>query len=442
MPTALTGAGNFTSATASTAGSLTIAKPSNVANGDLLVAHVRFQNSGQTISSPAGWTSVNSFTTNWSHAVFIKYIPTASAETATDYAFTVASGTARWVGAIFRVTGADSGSPIQATGTYSSPSGTTTCVIPSVTASASGLLLALEVTNLGATGGSGVAFTPPAGMTTVGSAYVDNGSQTSSVWVGQETLSAAGATGTRTISHSPSAANSGGLLVVVAGPNAAPTVSVSPTTQNVSAGATVNLTATATDDGTIASYSWAFTYPTSGAPTLTGGTTATPSFTAGSAGALYVITCTVTDNNGASTTSSPVEVRVPSSASPYTVVPTSGTGTGTWTNTGGASSEGAALNDGSDTTYLESPTLSGTATTHRMRRIPITTRTGYVFTERLALSSSGSSTVKVRCFQGATQIQEWTQAITTTPTDYTFTVTTPASITDPGNVFVEIYATS
>lgn len=223
--------------------------------------------------------------------------------------------------------------------------------------------------------------------------------------------------------------------------NVAPTVTLS-ANQNVSAAATVNLTATAEDiDGTIASYAWTFDYPTSGAPTLTGGSTATPSFTAGSAGALYVLRCTVTDNTGATGTAT-TEVRVPvGGGTAARNLPVAGTTVGTWTNVGGASSNGAALADESDTTYLESGETSSTEQSIRIRVQPSGTRASATVACRLG-TDAGTATAKVRLYEGNTLRQEWTQAVTTTTTNYTFTVTTPGNVTDWGNLFLEIAAVS
>lgn len=225
--------------------------------------------------------------------------------------------------------------------------------------------------------------------------------------------------------------------------NTAPTVDAG-SNQNVSASATVNLSATASDtDGSVASYAWTFDYPTSGAPSLTGSTTATPSFTAGSAGALYVLKCTVTDNGGA-TASDTVEIRVPvTGATDMRPVAGAGTGVGTWANTGGAASEGAALADESDTTYVESPSVTGTEATRRWRLSPSATKS----TAQIALrlwTDTGTANTTIRLYEGATLRQSWTQALTNTATTYTVSLSsgTVAAIGDWGNLFVEVGATT
>lgn len=221
--------------------------------------------------------------------------------------------------------------------------------------------------------------------------------------------------------------------------NAAPTVGAG-ANQNVAAGATVTLTGTATDsDGTIAARSWAFDYPTSGAPTLTGATTATATFTAGAAGSLYVLRHTATDDKGA-TGSATTEVRVPDSG---TMTPLPTAATGGFTRVGSATTDGGALADTDDTTYLESTPVSATVQTMRIRCEPITTRSGFTVTARLAKSDTGNVTCTVRLVEGTTVRQTWSDVtVTQTATDFTRTVTTPAAISDWGNLYLEITAAS
>lgn len=221
--------------------------------------------------------------------------------------------------------------------------------------------------------------------------------------------------------------------------NAAPTVDAG-ANQNVSAASTVNLSATANDaDGSIASYAWTFDFPSSGAPSLTGGSTATPSFTSGSAGALYILKCTVTDNLG-STANDTVEIRVPvAGAATARHIVADGTGTGTWTKGGGSATDGAALNDETDTTYVESPALSGTEVSRRIRIAPSASKATAQFKERL-WTDTGTATATLRLYEGNTLRQSWTQGLTTTATEYTFSVSSPtiAAISDWSNLYLEL----
>ncbi len=91
---------------------ITFAKPSGVANGDVLVVVIRSQatKSGE-ITLPTGWQRGGTGSLPASDRVlgiFYKYIPTASSESATSYAFTsIASGSSRIIGAIGIMRGVD-----------------------------------------------------------------------------------------------------------------------------------------------------------------------------------------------------------------------------------------------------------------------------------------------------------------------------------------------
>ena len=216
--------------------------------------------------------------------------------------------------------------------------------------------------------------------------------------------------------------------------------------QTVSSGATVNLTGTASDpDGTIVSTVWSYVSGSStGSPTLTGGSTLTPSFTAGTAPQLYTLLLTATDNLGGTATST-VEVRVAvTGATDARPLPFAATKTGTWTRVGGSSSDGAALSDESNSTYLESGTISSTEQMLRTRLEPSGARASGKVQATLAMDS-GTGTWQIRLYEGATLRQSWTQAaVGTTPTAYEFTMSsgTVAAITDWGNLFVEYGVTS
>lgn len=213
--------------------------------------------------------------------------------------------------------------------------------------------------------------------------------------------------------------------------NSAPIVNAG-TDQNVAAGASVGLTATASDsDGSIASYAWSFLYPASGAPTLTGATTATPSFTAGVAGSLYVLQCQVTDNGGASSTDT-VEVRVPSSSN-FAPLPMDGIAVGAWTRAGAATTDGAALADSDDTTYTESPDFTGVSQTEEYRLAPIVARDTLQFVVRTSVTATGG-TRTVSLIDGSTVRQTWTLTSTTTAGNQTLNVTAPGNIVDWGNL--------
>lgn len=222
---------------------------------------------------------------------------------------------------------------------------------------------------------------------------------------------------------------------------APPTVST-PANQNVAAAAAVTVAVTASSSSsTIASYAWSYVYPSSGGPTLSGTTTNTVSLTAGSAGDLYQLQCVVTDANSLTTTVT-TEVRVPTAGDATTLPGAATANVGTWANVGGGSTPGQAMSDSSDTTYTESAVLTSTETSARYRLQPMTARSALNLTVRLETDTTGTTSPKVRLFEGTTQRQQWSQAVTNAWGDYTLSLTSPGAITDWGNLSIEFAATS
>lgn len=102
-----------------------------------------------------------------------------------------------------------------------------------------------------------------------------------------------------------------GFIGPEAAQSTAPTAQAGTSQIGVAAGSTVSLNGSASTNAT--AYSWAFIYPSSGAPSLSGANTATPSFTAGPTGAIYAIRLTA--SNSGQTDTDIVNVAVGSGAS-------------------------------------------------------------------------------------------------------------------------------
>lgn len=215
---ALTGAGNVTTTatTTATASSVVLGKPSNTADGDLLVAFVYFRNSGGTVTAPSGWTQLGPLnTTNETFAAYSRPIPSAAAESATTYTWSTSGGSSRANGILFRVTGADL-SATPASGALAAYTGTSSVSLPAVTTgTASNLLLGFAINN---TSTATQSVMSSASMTTVAEVVSTSSASptaTADIWVGAEQLSASGSTGTRSITMSPAAGNSGGFMVAL-----------------------------------------------------------------------------------------------------------------------------------------------------------------------------------------------------------------------------------
>lgn len=386
-----TTASDFTVATSGSASSITGNKPANVADGDLLVAWVTYRNSGTTFTPPSGWSLATSQTTGQSEAVYYKPIPSAAAETATTYAWSFTGGVGRVGVIIFRVTGANLSSPIDATGTWESGP-TSSMVLPAVTAvAANAMLLAFGLALTSTT--SHPVFTAPSGMTTLTQTQWDNGSASSSVWVGFKTLTATGSTGTETATLSPNASSGNGVMLTIApasfpAPTAAFTDSTSALTVNVD-----GTSSTAVSPATITGYDWNW------GDSTTDGTGSTASHTYASAGS-YTITLTVTDSNGQT---NQVTHSVTVSAASGTATAQAVTASSGWTPSSGTPL--SCITDNDPTTFV---TSSGapTALEFDFQLQPMTPPASgqplkvFLTMDRL-LSTTG--TLAAQLFEGSTQ---------------------------------------
>ncbi|WP_329521148.1 hypothetical protein [Spirillospora sp. NBC_01491] len=211
-PVAQTGAGNVTTQTATTGATVTVNKPANVVDGDLLVAVLNHANGSGTWSTvPSGWTSGTTFNTGRTGGVWYKAIPSAAAEPATSYTWAATgAGSGRLGGLVLRVTGADLAAPWDAAGTWTAALGAT-----AVTAARSDCLL------LGAwwsyIASSPNTVSPPGSMSTVGSWSVSPGSSTTHT-LAAETLTASGSAGARTANATPAGSSALSVLFTIAAP--------------------------------------------------------------------------------------------------------------------------------------------------------------------------------------------------------------------------------
>lgn len=298
----LTGAGNVTTVSLASSGSMAVPKPANLADGHAMVCYLFFRNASGTITAPSGWVLLGTTNTvDETCAVYAKPVPTASAESAAStYTFSSSAGAGRALAICALATGFDLTSLQNAYGAQAAHTGTGSVVLPAATLTAGNKQLVAFVLTNNTTTGSVSNITPPAGMTSVQQVTIDNGtSATSTLWVGQELVAATGSTGTRTVTVSPVAANSQGQLIAFNLTNLKPTVAAI-ADQSKASGSTASVTAVPTDvDGTITAHAWTVVKSPWGttAPTLTNANTATVTTSALSVGTT-ILQYIATDNSG------------------------------------------------------------------------------------------------------------------------------------------------
>lgn len=200
--------------------SITIATPSGILDGDLLVAVIRGQDSaGTTDFALAGWTRrgpafVASNVIARIMGIYTKPILDATVEPG-SYTFNHTGASGRIAGSIFIVRGADLDDPIQ----VNSPDYFTTTVtngtrLPSLTATAPGLLIGLAANEVVSPNSSTPTF--PSGTTPIVTApsSAGTGSSRTVAVAYYEILSGAGATGNKdTVWLSSSSASSHGIII-------------------------------------------------------------------------------------------------------------------------------------------------------------------------------------------------------------------------------------
>lgn len=189
--------GTPTSAAAASAAALSLTKPGGLADGELLYAATMFRNSpvdaATTAVAPAGYTLLDPhLENNGQNEAWRKGIASAAAETATSYSFTTTQGSNRCCGLLARVSGVNLGSPVDASAAAAT-SGLTATAISTVTPGA--VLIMYAVVHVSGTPALDLTC---GGMTRVGQVQV-NGTNASCLAIFAEPRSAAGPTGTRTV---------------------------------------------------------------------------------------------------------------------------------------------------------------------------------------------------------------------------------------------------
>lgn len=227
-PVAHYGVGDLTSAFSQSAvANITVNKPANLANGDLLVVVVGFQSNNLAAAPgfPAGFTrqgpayNTSGDVNRRPSGVYTRPI-TNLADEAASYQFTTGNSTGRAAIVAFRVTGADLADPVDvASSAWYSPSNTASQdrVLTAITATAEALLLSFVWWQTNSSTALTTTWTSPA--TEVADIATNTGAATThSVLTAAVDTVAAGSTGTRTatLSGVSMVANGSGYLVAFA----------------------------------------------------------------------------------------------------------------------------------------------------------------------------------------------------------------------------------
>lgn len=314
-PTAklLSGTGNqtYVFSNSGAAAPMVLAKPANTASGDYLVAVHWLRTDTVAAPAPAGWTLVPppAGTALGILSVYYKYIPSASAETATSYTWTGVAG-GRKCATMFRVTGGSPTSFVGEMGLYSTAI-TTNPVMPMQgiqTHAPQTLLLGLMGFNMPS---PAAVVTDELGMSMAGTPVATTtGSTESILYVGSVQLAEPTITGIDHWTANIIPASGVGYLLALRSADVAPVVSLG-APQIVDSLKPVTLRAD-TLFGHVDSYQWR----KSAGPTtdyVASGKTLSFTAPADRAGTSLIFDVKATDNNGGNPISSPwvsVEVQV------------------------------------------------------------------------------------------------------------------------------------
>lgn len=221
MITFFTGANDLTTyAPASNGTTITLAKPTAIADGDLLIAEIIFQNTNGTpaITPPAGWTRLGpavGLSPLRPAGIYVLPVPNAAAVTDLDWTWSTNVSIGRRRGMLYRVTGADLSTPLDSSGVWGPTDGTTSLILPEVVATRTeAVLLAIGFTQSAA--GLGYPnYTPPSPMVSIANVNTPpDAAANTGLWAGYEYVGV-GPTGSRTIGINPASSNAGGYMVVL-----------------------------------------------------------------------------------------------------------------------------------------------------------------------------------------------------------------------------------
>ncbi|MFN2467484.1 MAG: Ig-like domain-containing protein [Gaiellaceae bacterium] len=185
--------------------SLTLDRPAGMLSGDLLLAAVAVRGS-PAITAPAGWTLVRSDQSGYTIKQSL-YVKVASGSEPAAYTWTFASAQGA-AGGILAYGGVDAANPVDAHGGRANAASTQISAPSITTTSANARLVGVFGTSAQA------AASPPAGMSERYDRSSTAGSYRASVEAADQSLGAAGSTGTRTAVSALTAVNIGQLVAL------------------------------------------------------------------------------------------------------------------------------------------------------------------------------------------------------------------------------------
>ena len=202
---ALRGVSTAISATGAKIKELTITTPAGVQTGDVMLAAITVRSAAK-ITVPAGWTSVRATVTG-SDLRQATYVSVVGATIPASAKFTL-SAKSVVAGVIAAYSGVNTTTPVDTSGAKKNTS-STSITAPSVTSTVPGSkLVGVFGTAINAT------VTPAAGMVEQADIKTGSGPKKVAVELADETLAAAGATGTRVATASVAAVNIGTVVVL------------------------------------------------------------------------------------------------------------------------------------------------------------------------------------------------------------------------------------
>lgn len=175
--------------------------PASIATGELLICSVLVRSAGasNTVTRPTGWTIIDEYISAGNAGMILSYWKLATGSEPASYTFT-GTVSAVYIATAFRVTGADTTTPVNGTPQHASDAGPTVHTIPAVTTTvADTMLVAIEgsVANVSLASTWGT-------MTQVWFSATGTGTSARSQGGATEPIAATGSTGTRSVTNSTS----------------------------------------------------------------------------------------------------------------------------------------------------------------------------------------------------------------------------------------------